>query len=236
MIECPKCGHENTLGRLFCDSCGQRLDVSGVHPVIDDQPAGRRRKKRKKGGARGGKRRLRALLVVALVAAVVAAPLLAAWRPEMPAGRTSFEQAARYRSTRDRVQMLMVGQGAKIAVFQDDANSYIAYLRQRRPTLPRTLVSFEEDGVRAFVSRDLLGVELVTVFHWKTGGGDGPAFRPASLFVGHLPLPTVVFPWAARQFPEVLEAFDTELHILNNCVSARVPSAGRLHLEVRFRS
>ena len=234
MIECPKCGHENSLGRLFCDSCGQRLDVSGVHPTLDDQPVGRR--KRKKRGAKRGKRRLRWLLPVVLVAVVVAAPLLAAWRPTMPAARMSLEQAGRYRSTRDRVMTLMLGQGAKVAVLQDDVNSYIAYSRQRRPEVPRALVSFEEDGVRAFVCREVLGVELVAVFRWITGGGDTPAFRPASISIGHLPLPTAVFPWAATQFPMALQAFDTELRILNNCVSARVPAKGRLLLEVKFRS
>ena len=147
-----------------------------------------------------------------------------------------MEQVARYRNTRDGLRMLMLGQGATVGVLQDDVNSHIAYVRRLNPEVPRAVVSFRDDGVRAFVGKELLGIEFLVAFRWATGGGDTPAFRPVSIAVGRLPLPIVVFPWAASQFPEAVRAFDTELRILNNSVSARVPAEGRLVLEVRFRS
>ncbi len=30
MIECPKCGHDNDLGRIFCAKCGEKLEISKV--------------------------------------------------------------------------------------------------------------------------------------------------------------------------------------------------------------
>jgi hypothetical protein len=40
MIECPKCQHDNDLGRIFCAKCGEKLDISRVRA-----PSGIRRKK-----------------------------------------------------------------------------------------------------------------------------------------------------------------------------------------------
>jgi hypothetical protein len=236
MIECPKCGSENALGRLFCESCGQKLDVEGIHPKIQDQPLRRGKRRRRKSGT-GNRRVPRLLLGLVIVAVIITPPLLAAWRPELPVVQGSLAQAARYRRDRDRLLMLSLGQGAKVGVRQDDLNSYIELVRRRRAPMSRVVVAFTADGVNAYVSKEFLGVELVSVFRWATGGGgETPAFRPAGFSVGRLPLPVAVIPWAAKQFPEVLQAFDTEFRIVNNCVSARVPDAGRLILDVKFSS
>lgn len=32
MVRCPKCGRDNALGRVFCTSCGSRLDVGQIAP------------------------------------------------------------------------------------------------------------------------------------------------------------------------------------------------------------
>lgn len=32
MLQCPKCNHDNELGRIFCIKCGEKLDISKVAP------------------------------------------------------------------------------------------------------------------------------------------------------------------------------------------------------------
>ncbi len=32
MLACPKCGHDNELGRIFCHKCGTKLDLSQIKP------------------------------------------------------------------------------------------------------------------------------------------------------------------------------------------------------------
>ena len=33
MLICPKCGYDNELGRIFCHSCGDKLDLSNIKPA-----------------------------------------------------------------------------------------------------------------------------------------------------------------------------------------------------------
>lgn len=36
-IKCPKCGHQNDLGHLFCTKCSAKLDLSHVQDDIEDE-------------------------------------------------------------------------------------------------------------------------------------------------------------------------------------------------------
>ena len=42
MIECPKCNHDNDIGRIFCVKCGEKLEISKV-----GAPSGMKRISRK---------------------------------------------------------------------------------------------------------------------------------------------------------------------------------------------
>ncbi len=44
MLPCPKCGHDNELGRIFCHQCGTKLDLSQIKaPGHGGKRLGRRR-------------------------------------------------------------------------------------------------------------------------------------------------------------------------------------------------
>ena len=71
MILCPKCNHDNDLGRIFCSKCGEKLDITRVGP-----PSGVSRRARK-GGKSLSKRltlafnRLIKVIFLALFVAIV---------------------------------------------------------------------------------------------------------------------------------------------------------------------
>jgi hypothetical protein len=65
MIACQECGAENRLGTIFCHSCGAKLDLDAVQPVIESG----KHKQKKKGT---GLRNIIALIVLVVIAGVLA--------------------------------------------------------------------------------------------------------------------------------------------------------------------
>ena len=45
MLECPKCQHDNDLGRIFCTKCGEKLDITHVGPPSGISRKGKKGKK-----------------------------------------------------------------------------------------------------------------------------------------------------------------------------------------------
>jgi len=67
MLTCSKCGYDNELGRIFCHSCGAKLDLSNIK-----SPSQGGAKLKRKGGT-GGKlvgRTIVILILVALIAVI----------------------------------------------------------------------------------------------------------------------------------------------------------------------
>ena len=77
MLICPKCGHDNPLGRIFCHSCGDKLDLNRIKP-----PSAAEKKRRQI--KRGAKRTVRIALELVIGAALVLAIVLICLTPEIP--------------------------------------------------------------------------------------------------------------------------------------------------------
>src|SRR6266404_2025247 len=79
MVICSKCGYDNELGRIFCHSCGAKLNLSEIKPV---NQGGKDLTKKKSGGAvRMLKRVVNIVIVLAIGTAVVLALQVTPLRP-----------------------------------------------------------------------------------------------------------------------------------------------------------
>ena len=64
MLICPKCSHDNELGRIFCFGCGDRLDLSSIKPPTAEE---KKRRKIKRGIAYTVRLVLNCLVAAALL-------------------------------------------------------------------------------------------------------------------------------------------------------------------------
>jgi len=75
MLTCGKCGTDNPLGRIFCGSCGSKLDMSDMSAeAVASQPARRRSSGSGRSGRSGGIILLIVVMVVAGIAVVCLLP------------------------------------------------------------------------------------------------------------------------------------------------------------------
>ncbi len=235
-IPCPRCGHENTLGTLFCASCGQRLDLTGADggaglpEVIRQARLRRQRKARRK--------KIAWTVFGVLLVVVILCPLLAAWRPALPEARDSRAQAYRYLSSRRwAVQLLQRGQGAALSIREADLNSYMIQ-RCRQENSPPAAVRFDEKGATVFLVERILGVEMVSALRWipLESPGSEPAFRLGGASIGHLPVPPPFRRFLRDRVHRTIGGvFSAELQLLPYCVEAKIPHPGLLHMKLSPR-
>src|SRR6266849_4128245 len=88
MVICQKCGYDNELGRIFCHSCGAKLNLSEIK---SPSQGGKDLTKKKKGGA---VRMLRRTINIALVLLIVTVIFLALQVPALRPISTSNEDLA----------------------------------------------------------------------------------------------------------------------------------------------
>jgi hypothetical protein len=125
MIECPKCGHDNDLGRIFCVECGEKLDISKV-----SAPSGIRR--RKKGGSAQSKGQMIGGAVVKVIKltflAAVCAVLTLLWlQPDFQRKTFGVNELASYVANRTQMEdALRNQQSAKIVLTEPEVNAAMA--------------------------------------------------------------------------------------------------------------
>lgn len=119
MLNCPQCGHDNDIGRIFCAKCGQKLEISRV-----GVPSSIRR------GARKGKRGLpfpqlalfvaRKVVQMALLGAAVAF-VVSVWILPRDASRAPGESdLAAYQKTRAALEEAFGNQAGGQFVFREE--------------------------------------------------------------------------------------------------------------------
>src|SRR5664280_650014 len=84
MLTCSKCGYDNELGRIFCHSCGAKLDLSEIK---SSSQGGAKLKKRSNAGSKLLGRVIWVVILVALVVAVFLAAQVPSIRPIAPTNR-----------------------------------------------------------------------------------------------------------------------------------------------------
>jgi hypothetical protein len=122
MIVCSKCGYDNELGRIFCHSCGAKLDLTEVKAPSQ----GGRIFRRTKGGI--GKLFSR-LVSIAILAVVVVVLFLACQVPTIRAISTSSDDLNHSDEKRAALDRLLVDKSPRsIAVTEGELNSFIQQL------------------------------------------------------------------------------------------------------------
>jgi hypothetical protein len=78
MVVCQKCGYDNELGRIFCHSCGAKLDLSEIK---SPSQGGKSLAKKKTGSWKPFWRMIEVLILLAVIAAVFFAMQVPSVRP-----------------------------------------------------------------------------------------------------------------------------------------------------------
>ena len=78
MVVCQKCGYDNELGRIFCHSCGAKLNLSEIK---SPSQGGKSLAKRKAGSSKRVLRTIEVLILLAVIAAVFLALQVPSVRP-----------------------------------------------------------------------------------------------------------------------------------------------------------
>lgn len=128
MLRCPKCGYDNELGRIFCHSCGAKLDLNQIKP-----PGRAGRRLRKKGGV-SATRLVRRVIEVAVLALVVLALYLAAQVPTVrPISTTSADLVGADRKRFDLEQLAQQRRPGSVSITEAELNAFIDALGFEKP-------------------------------------------------------------------------------------------------------
>lgn len=138
-MNCPRCGHANELGRVFCSKCGVRLDLSRINARVLARGATKPHE--------GLFRMLRVLLLLFLAAVIG----LMLWPAELVGEPGSVRDARRLEN---KIQGLIRAQDSGLYVFEivseREVNAYLADVLKNNESLSRS------EGMR-------LGIEAIRV-------------------------------------------------------------------------
>jgi len=123
MIACSKCGYDNELGRIFCHSCGAKLDLADIKAPSQ---GGKSMIKKTKGGP--GKIVSR-VLTIAILAVVIVILFLAFQVPNLRPISTSSDDLVQSDKKRAAMDDLVVQkQPNTITISEGELNSFIQTL------------------------------------------------------------------------------------------------------------
>ena len=122
MLICPKCSHDNELGRMFCHKCGERLDLSRIKP-----PSAEEKKRRQ--FERGAKRTIRILVNVVVLGLLILVIALICATPVVPPVQSSNKDLVT--SDAKRMELERLGKGQKTGQVVITEGQLNAFLSQR---------------------------------------------------------------------------------------------------------
>lgn len=156
MVVCPKCGTQNPLGRVFCISCGTRLDLSQMSSSqIDTMQKPK------------WTRHFRASRIVAvLVILVLALVGLAAWPKTGQFGTMGTpSDGKRLQAQLNSLRLLRDGQTLGVTLTEMDINSHLRFFKLKRLNVDAFYVGLESGYAFVRIVRDLgkIGVASYSV-------------------------------------------------------------------------
>jgi hypothetical protein len=126
MVICSKCGYDNELGRIFCHSCGAKLNLSEIKSPSQGGKDLTKRKKRKGG-------MLVRLIQFVIVLAIVATIFLVLQVPALRPISTSSEDLTSIDKKRFELDGLNLQKGPQtIAISETELNAFIDTLGLQR--------------------------------------------------------------------------------------------------------
>lgn len=212
-LVCPDCQHENETERIYCHSCGARLDRSKLIPsaaaqIDSDAQAQKHLKKLFQGGQGNTKRAALKLGKIVLGAVCFAALIVMALPPDLPPPTKNYTFAPMINM--DMVSATSSHQGASLVYNEEQVNSYIASNLRRKDSpasqgyfpLRRVLVRFDEGVCGINAERQLFGYSIYSGSSYRVKIENGKILSTStSGYIGRMPI-----------HPEIMKYADILLH------------------------
>jgi hypothetical protein len=205
---CPDCQHENESERIYCHSCGARLDRSKLvssaaalgEPDVETQ---KHLKKMFQGGQGNLRRAALTLAKVVLGAVCLAALIVMALPAELPPPVKNYTFAPMINM--DMVSATSGHQGAALVYSEEQVNSYIAANLRRKDSpanqgyfpLRRALVHFDEGLFAINTERELFGYSIYIGAAYRVKIENGKLLSTStSGYIGRMPIHPQVMKYA----------------------------------------
>ena len=230
-LVCKGCGHVNEGERVYCHSCGIKLDREILIAQQQQQAVSPERQQReiKKMMTPGDgllKRGLQGLGKTLALAALSAVLIVAALPPEGMAPEVKKEAALEAPQLDIHLERLLAAPaGQRIMIEEEQVNAYLRRERFKKipaglghvVSLRRIFVNFEKDSVRFNIQADVGGfypiyATLTGQLRAEKAGIIGVCTASS---IGRLPLPSLLFPYIEPAVPMLLDSFQHERQLLN---------------------
>ena len=233
MVICQKCGYDNELGRIFCHSCGTKLNLSEIK---SPSQGGKSLKKKKAGGVG---RTIGRIIYGAILLVVAAAIYLAIQVPGLRPISTSNEDLNSADKKRFELDDLLTQKTPRtISVTEGELNSFIDTLgfakqgARNLEVIPTKLQLELGDGVvtAIFIGKVHFGGSVEKQIYLSYTGvptveGGHFVFKRVGGALGSLP----ITPWLLettglfdRCYARIFANLDQEKHVLDSLASISV--------------
>lgn len=221
---CPECQHDNESERIYCHSCGARLDRSAVavRNSNEEVQATRDRMRKLFDPQRA---RLRALFFkiskLILTACAGAAIVQIILPPDVPAPVKTDLIPSQIRF--DLEKMATRHQPPQLQYTEEQANAFLGYVLKTKQTslnkpflvFKRAIVKFGEGTCAITAERSVFGYPLYTTCLYQPGVAAGTLQAPAKGgSIGRLPIHPQVSQFMGLLFADVWSALDSEIKLL----------------------
>lgn len=207
-LTCPECQYQNEPERIYCHSCGARLDRSKLAQAAvpqgdSDAKTQEHLKKLFRGGRGNVKRAALKFGKVVLGALCLAVIVVMVLPPELPPPSKNFTFAPMINM--DMAAATSNRQGASLVYDEEQVNSYIASNLRRKDSpasqgyfpLRRILVRFGEGECRIDTERELFGYPIYSGSTYRVKIDKGKIIGTnLSGYVGRMPIHPAVMKYA----------------------------------------
>ena len=177
MLICPKCNHDNELGRIFCFGCGDRLDLSSIKPPTAEE---KKRRKIKRGVINTVRLALNGIVAGALILVIT----LICLAPEVPPVEPTKQEFIASDVRRTALEKLVNGRKAgQVVVTPGQLNAFLKAKEFQEAT--GAGIKLTPIALRASFSDSRIKIEFLGTAHFST-------YFKKTLYLGYRGQPTVV--------------------------------------------
>jgi hypothetical protein len=218
---CPECGRENEPERIYCHSCGARLDRSGLaaQKSVQEEPTEIRQRLQKMLDPRRGRFQQSFFAVCKLIlgACVTASIVEMILPPDVSPLAKNVAPPAQINF--DLENAALYHRPAQLEYSQGQVNAYLAYtLKSKQKTLDRPLlgfnramVSFSEDACNITIERSLLGYSIYSRASYRVAVSEGKiAASNKGGWIGRFPIDPYLMQFGDIIFADLWAAIDRE--------------------------
>ncbi len=222
-LVCPECRHENEPERVYCHSCGAKLDRSAVTVHKELVKDTRQRVKKMFDPQRA---RIRFLFFktskLILGAAALAIVIQMILPPDVPEPTKTLVLASQVRI--DMENAVARRQPAQLQFTEEQVNAYLASaLKPKQSTLnkpllefKRGLVAFREGACTVTTERSFFGFSLFSGCAYSVSLADGKIVaKDQGGSIGRLPLHPKIMEFADVMFADVWSALDRDVKMVS---------------------